>query len=77
LQTQARISIEVPFFTGPMPIRDILWSMIIFHNIHHRGQLSLMCRPAGQAPGLCGPNREETRRCERVQQQTNSTVLAA
>jgi len=52
---------SIPFFSGPMPIRDILWSMIIFHNIHHRGQLSLMCRLAGgQAPGLYGPNREET-----------------
>jgi uncharacterized damage-inducible protein DinB len=52
----------VPFFNGqPMPIRDILWGMIIFHNIHHRGQLSLMCRLAGgAAPGLYGPNREET-----------------
>ena len=52
---------SVPFFGGPMSIRDILWSMIIFHAIHHRGQLSLMCRLAGgQAPGLYGPNREET-----------------
>jgi uncharacterized damage-inducible protein DinB len=52
----------IPFFNGqPMPIRDILWGMIIFHNIHHRGQLSLMCRLAGgEAPGLYGPNREET-----------------
>jgi uncharacterized damage-inducible protein DinB len=51
----------VEFFGGPMPIRDILWGMIIFHGIHHRGQLSLMCRLAGgQAPGLYGPNREET-----------------
>ena len=51
----------VPFFTGqPMPIRDILWGMIISHGIHHRGQLTLMCRLAGgQAPGLYGPNREE------------------
>ena len=31
------------------------------HSIHHRGQLSLMCRLAGgEAPGLYGPNREET-----------------
>ena len=52
---------SIQFFGGPMPIRDILWSMIIFHAIHHRGQLSLMCRLAGgQAPGLYGPNREET-----------------
>ena len=51
---------SVAFFTGPMPIRDILWGMIISHGIHHRGQLTLMCRLAGgQAPGLYGPNREE------------------
>jgi uncharacterized damage-inducible protein DinB len=52
----------VPFFRGqPVPIRDILWNMIISHGIHHRGQLTLMCRLAGGcAPGLYGPNREET-----------------
>jgi uncharacterized damage-inducible protein DinB len=52
---------SVPFFTGqPLTIRDILWGMIISHGIHHRGQLTLMCRLAGgQAPGLYGPNREE------------------
>ncbi len=51
----------VPFFTGqPLPIRDILWNMIISHGIHHRGQLTLMCRLAGgNSPGLYGPNREE------------------
>jgi len=51
---------SLQFFSGPMPIPDILWGMIIFHTIHHRGQLSLMCRLAGgQAPGMYGPNREE------------------
>jgi uncharacterized damage-inducible protein DinB len=51
---------QITFFGGPMPIRDILWEMIISHGIHHRGQLTLMCRLAGgQAPGLYGPNREE------------------
>jgi uncharacterized damage-inducible protein DinB len=50
----------IPFFTGPMSIRDILWNGIIAHGIHHRGQLSLMCRLAGgAAPGMYGPNREE------------------
>jgi uncharacterized damage-inducible protein DinB len=50
----------ISFFTGPMMIRDILWNAIVAHGIHHRGQLSLMCRLAGgQAPGLYGPNREE------------------
>src|SRR5258706_14437611 len=51
---------SIPCFTGPTAIRDILWGMIISHGIHHRGQLSLMCRLAGgAAPGLYGPNREE------------------
>ena len=51
---------SISFFTGPMPIRDILWGAILAHGIHHRGQLSLMCRLAGgQTPGLYGPNREE------------------
>ena len=51
---------SLSFFVGSMSIRDILWSAIISHGIHHRGQLSVMCRLAGgQAPGLYGPNREE------------------
>ena len=52
---------ELPFFVHQTQVREILWGMIISHGIHHRGQLSLMCRLAGgQAPGLYGPNREET-----------------
>jgi uncharacterized damage-inducible protein DinB len=51
----------IQFFRGPRTIRDILWDGIIAHGIHHRGQLSLMCRLAGgQTPALYGPNREET-----------------
>jgi len=43
-----------------MTIRDIMWNFIMAHGIHHRGQLTLMCRLAGgQCPGLYGPNREE------------------
>ena len=50
----------IPFFTGPLAIRHILWDAIISHGVHHRGQLALMCRLAGgQTPGLYGPNREE------------------
>ena len=50
----------IQFFRGPMTIRDILWNAILAHGIHHRGQLSLMCRLAGgTCPGLYGPNREE------------------
>jgi uncharacterized damage-inducible protein DinB len=51
---------KLPFFVGELPIRNILWDMIICHGVHHRGQLSLMCRLAGgETPGLYGPNREE------------------
>src|SRR5262245_35747493 len=58
--TAADLDRTVNFFTTPMRIRDIMWSYIILHGVHHRGQLSLMCRLAGgQAPGLYGPNREE------------------
>jgi len=38
---------------------DILWFVLLHHQIHHRGQLVLLCRLAGgEAPGLYGPNRE-------------------
>jgi uncharacterized damage-inducible protein DinB len=51
---------KLPFFIGEESIREILWTYIISHLIHHRGQLSLMCRLAGgAAPGMYGPNREE------------------
>lgn len=51
----------VTFFDGRrLTIRDVLWSELLHHLIHHRGQLVLMCRMAGGAPrGLYGPNREE------------------
>jgi uncharacterized damage-inducible protein DinB len=48
-------------FTGDQTsIRELLWGAILFHMIHHRGQLSVLCRLAGGTlPGLYGPNREE------------------
>jgi uncharacterized damage-inducible protein DinB len=48
-------------FTGnEISIRNLLWSAILFHMIHHRGQLSILCRLAGGAvPSIFGPNREE------------------
>jgi uncharacterized damage-inducible protein DinB len=51
---------KISFYTGEeMTGAEILWTGI-FHNIHHRGQLCLMCRLAGGAsPGIFGPNREE------------------
>ena len=50
----------IPFFTmGEFPIRDLLWSFVLMHGIHHRGQLVLMCRLSGGTPvGVFGPTRE-------------------
>ena len=52
---------SITFFgLGPMPIRDLLWSLVLMHGIHHRGQLTLMCRLAGGTPtGVFGPTRED------------------
>jgi uncharacterized damage-inducible protein DinB len=48
------------FSLGEMPIRDLLWNLVVMHNIHHRGQLVLMCRLAGGTPtGVFGPTREQ------------------
>jgi uncharacterized damage-inducible protein DinB len=51
----------ITFFSlGPLPIREILWNLVLFHNIHHRGQLTLLCRLAGGRPiGVYGPTRED------------------
>jgi uncharacterized damage-inducible protein DinB len=59
--SMADLDQTISFFVGQRTIRDILWESILAHNIHHRGQLCLMCRLAGgETPGLYGPNREET-----------------
>lgn len=58
--TEAQLDGEMPFADRRMAVRDILWGAILMHLIHHRGQLSLMCRLAGGTPpGIYGPNREE------------------
>lgn len=51
---------ELPFADRQMSIRDMLWGGILMHLVHHRGQLSLMCRLAGGTPpAIYGPNRED------------------
>jgi uncharacterized damage-inducible protein DinB len=51
----------VPFMGRDIRAGELLWSMLLMHLIHHRGQLALMCRLAGGlTPGLYGPNREAT-----------------
>jgi uncharacterized damage-inducible protein DinB len=60
--TRADLGRELVFFDGrPMSISRILWATLLYHLIHHRGQLTLMCRLAkGVPPGMYGPNREQT-----------------
>lgn len=52
---------KITFFgMGETSVRDLLWDMVLLHNVHHRGQLSLMTRLAGARPlGLFGPTRED------------------
>lgn len=58
--TNDQLEQEIRFIGQQLTIRDVLWGTILMHLIHHRGQLSLMCRLAGAAPpGIYGPNREE------------------
>ena len=53
---------KLAFFDGnQLAVREILWSGLVLHLVHHRGQLSLLARLAGgSVPGVFGPNREET-----------------
>ena len=58
--TEAELDREMRFADRQMPLRNVLWGGMMMHLIHHRGQLSLMCRLAGGTPpGIYGPNREE------------------
>jgi len=53
---------SIPSFDGkPAAIRELLWSALLHHSIHHLAQLVLMCRMAGGTPpGIYGPNLEQT-----------------
>jgi uncharacterized damage-inducible protein DinB len=56
------LSRTIEFFDGRnVAIRDVLWRPLLFHGVHHRGQLALMTRLAGgSVPRIYGPNREES-----------------
>lgn len=67
LQRVARVrpedwSREIRYADGSFwTIGDLLWRKMLMHSIHHRGQLSLLCRLAGGVPPeLYGRRREET-----------------
>ncbi len=51
----------LPFFGGrTISVRNVLWSALLHHLIHHRGQLMMMIRLAHGVPSrIYGPLREE------------------
>jgi uncharacterized damage-inducible protein DinB len=52
---------EIRYADGRLhAIRDLLRHNLLLHHVHHRGQLSLMCRLAGGVPpALFGKRRED------------------
>ncbi|HVP14239.1 MAG TPA: DinB family protein [Terriglobales bacterium] len=53
---------ELAWFDGtPTRVGEVLWSGVLLHLMHHRGQLVTLARLAGgKPPGLFGPTREQT-----------------
>ncbi|HKC00071.1 MAG TPA: DinB family protein [Terriglobales bacterium] len=53
---------EIRYADGELwSIGNLLWRKLLMHAVHHRGQLTLLCRLAGGVPpGLFGRTREET-----------------
>ena len=56
------IDLEIRYADGNLwTIRDLLWRKLLLHAVHHRGQLTLLCRLAGGVPpGFFGRTREES-----------------
>jgi uncharacterized damage-inducible protein DinB len=52
---------EITYADGqPWTISSLLWRKLLLHAVHHRGQLTLLCRLAGGVPpGLFGRTRED------------------
>ncbi|GIO19164.1 hypothetical protein J18TS1_22640 [Oceanobacillus oncorhynchi subsp. incaldanensis] len=50
---------EIGDFGGPAPKGSIL-RMLVSHQIHHRGQMTVLLRQAGlEVPGVMGPTKED------------------
>ena len=55
----AQLSSEIAFFGRSLPMDRVLRALVV-HQIHHRGQMTVLMRQAGLVPpGVYGPTREE------------------
>lgn len=49
-----------PKQTGEVPMMRILWTGLVLHGVHHRGQLSVYLRLMGEkVPAIIGPSADE------------------
>ncbi|MDX8045241.1 DinB family protein [Gracilibacillus sp. S3-1-1] len=60
LLTDEQLTEEVDSFGAPTP-RGAILRQFIDHQIHHRGQMTVLLRQAGlKVPGVMGPTKEES-----------------
>ncbi len=55
-----KLASEIAYFGRSLPMAAVLQSLVR-HQIHHRGQMTILMRQAGLVvPGVYGPSREES-----------------
>ena len=54
---ESDLDTDVRYADGQLwTVRNLLWQKLLLHHVHHRGQLTLLCRLAGGVPPpLFGP----------------------
>jgi uncharacterized damage-inducible protein DinB len=58
--TDSQLGTEIAYFGRTLPMTMVLQSLVR-HQVHHRGQMTVLMRMAGIAvPGVYGPSREES-----------------
>jgi uncharacterized damage-inducible protein DinB len=57
--TDAQLGEKIPMYGEEWP-RGLVLAILLNHQWHHRGQMTVLMRQAGvPVPGVCGPSREE------------------
>ena len=63
--TDKSLKVEDDMYGERWP-RGLTLQALVFHEIHHRGAMTVLMRQAGlTVPGIYGPNREETEKMKR------------